>query len=505
MAQQQRSTPRRPSRSLIALVCFDICAALLAVVAIFVFRTSETVMMFSRKAGALFIPEAFAFYCFAALLMPLLFRFNNLYKYRVVSSTYDQMTQIIKSYLTFAFVLIVLLFFFQESEFAKSSRGFLLGFALLGIVFVSAERMIVGYFVRRRRFLTDQILSKTVLIVGAGHAGEMFALRVLNNPELGIEKAYFLDDDPKKIGTSVLGFPVLDAISAIQLRAIDTAADEIYVTMNAIDRQRLLEIIEECKKTQLPVKVLSRHFKIVQDGTPNMDAQAATPAHGNPVQEADHDLLSALELTQPFTIHPGLLTKRIMDFVLGMVIFLILLLPGIVISLIIRLTSRGPAIYTSYRIGKGGKAFKMFKFRTMYLNDESEHREVAEQRLKEGKHMGKPEHDPRITPIGTFLRKYSIDELPQILNVLRGDMSLIGPRPCLDYELQYFEDWHKRRFLVLPGMTGLWQVTGRQIEGLSLHDAMILDVYYAENFTIWLDLKIILKTIPVVLLGKSKG
>jgi exopolysaccharide biosynthesis polyprenyl glycosylphosphotransferase len=503
MGQQQRSTPLRPSRSLIALVCLDICTALLAVVAIFVFRTSETVIMFSRKAGALFIPEAFAFYCLAALLMPLLFRLNNLYKYRVVSSTYDQMTQIIKSYLTFAFVLIVLLFFFQELQFARSSRGFLLGFALLGIVFVSVERMIVGYVVRRRRFLTDQILSKTALIVGAGHAGETFALRVLNNPELGIEKAYFLDDDPKKIGTSVLGFPVVDAISAVQLRAIDTAADEIYVTMNAIDRQRLLEIIEECKKAHLPVKVLSRHFKIIQGGTPNASTTAG--ADETHVQEADHDLLSALELTQPFTIHPGLLTKRIMDFVLGMVIFLILLVPGMVISLIIRLTSRGPAMYTSYRIGKGGKAFKMFKFRTMYLNDESEHREAAEQRLKEGKHMGKPERDPRITPIGGFLRKYSIDELPQILNVLRGDMSLIGPRPCLDYELQYFEDWHKRRFLVLPGMTGLWQVTGRQIEGLSLHDAMILDVYYAENFTIWLDLKIILKTIPVVLLGRSKG
>ena len=113
------------------------------------------------------------------------------------------------------------------------------------------------------------------------------------------------------------------------------------------------------------------------------------------------------------------------------------------------------------------------------------------------------EDDPRITNIGRFLRKYSIDDVPQIRNVLRGDMSLVGPRPCFAYEMQYFDDWHKRRFMVLPGLTGLWQVTGRQMSNLGLHDAMILDVFYADNFTIWLDVTILLKTIPVVLFGKG--
>ncbi len=475
----------RPSTSKTVLIILDMLTALLAVVAIFTFRTSETVSTFSRKAGALFIPEAFVFYCLAALLMPLLFRLNSLYKYRIVASTYDQITQIIKSYFTFFVVLIVLLFFFQELRFAKSSRGFLLGFMLLGILFVSVERSVVGYFTRRRRFLTDEIEAKTVLVIGAGNAGETFALQVLNNPELGIEKAYFLDDDTKKISTSVLGFSVIDSISAVQHKAIDVRADEIYVTINNIDRERLLEIIEECKRTRLPVKVLSRHFRIVQNEFTGND-------------------VSALALSSQFTIHPGLVAKRVMDFVLGMIIFLVLLVPGLLIALLVRLTSRGAAFYLSERVGKGGKLFRMFKFRTMYINDESEHRRAAEERLKEGKHMGKPENDPRITPIGRFLRKYSIDEFPQILNVLRGDMSLVGPRPCLEYEMQYFEDWHKRRFLVLPGLTGLWQVTGRQIEGLILHDAMILDVFYAENFTVWLDIKIMLKTVPVMIFGKSK-
>lgn len=479
-------TGKQFSFSKAVLLALDVLTALLAVQIIFVFRTSETVIAFSRKAGALYKTEAFIFYTLAALSIPLFFRLNNLYKYRVVANPTDQIPQIIKSYFTLGMVLLVLLFFFQDRVLATSARGFWLGFELLGIVLVSIERAVVSVFVQKRKFLRDEIVAKKVLILGAGHAGETFALRVLNDPELGIEKAYFLDDDTEKIGKSLLGFPILGKISDVQASAVDIGADEIFITINAVTRERLLEIIEECKKTKLPIKVFSRHFRIVQN---EMEGRIVS---------------GALELPSQMTIHPGLVAKRIVDVLVGTTVFLIALIPWVLIALAIWLTSRGPILYTSYRIGKGGQPFKMFKFRTMYLNDETEHRETAEQRLKEGVHMGKPENDPRITPVGRFLRKYSIDEFPQILNVLRGEMSLVGPRPCLDYEMQYFEDWHKRRFLVLPGLTGLWQVTGRQIDGLSLHDAMILDVFYAENFTIWLDIKILLKTVPVVLFGKSK-
>jgi undecaprenyl-phosphate galactose phosphotransferase len=493
MLEQSSSTQVSTTRvagltlSKILLILLDIVAALAAVQTIFSFRASEMVISYSRKVGAPFSVEQFAFYALAACALPVFFRLNNLYKYRVVTNWLDQIPQILKSLTTLSFVLIVIQFFFFKSQFAYSARGFLLGFGVLTFLFVALERAFIAYFVRQRMFMTEEVIAKKALVIGAGHAGETFALRILNDPELGIETAYFLDDDAEKAGHSLLGFPILGSVNEVQSRAIDVAADEIYITINAIKRERLLEIIEECKKTKLPVRVFSRHFRIVQG---EMDTTGV--------------ISGALELPSQVTIQPGLIAKRSMDAVIGMIVFLLLLVPGIVIALAVKLSSRGPVFYDSYRIGKGGRPFKMFKFRTMYLNDESQHRETAEQRLKAGEHMGKPENDPRITPIGRILRKYSIDEFPQILNVLRGEMSLVGPRPCLDYELQYFEDWHKRRFLVLPGLTGLWQVTGRQIEGLSLHDAMILDVFYAENFTIWLDIKIMLKTIPVVLFGKSK-
>ncbi len=457
----------------------DILTALCAVAGIVFFREYAKDLGFSTKIGAIFKPEAIAFYSVAACSLPMLFRLNNLYKYRVLAQWAAQAAQIIKSFLTLALILIILLFFFQEADFAISARGTLLGFTGLGILLFLIERAVVVLLMRRNIIFHGRIEAKRVLIIGAGRTGETLGLTILNDPALGIEQAWFVDDDAEKIGTSVLGFPVLGPIANILNPAINTAADEIYVAINTASHDRLLTIIEACKATKLPVKVMSRRFQMI------------------------HNAGEALDISSQVTIRPAMIAKRIIDISVALCVALVIALPCFIVALLVKLTSRGPIFYASYRVGKGGKLFKMFKFRTMYLNDESERRVAAQARLQAGQHMGKVEDDPRITPVGKILRKYSIDELPQLLNVLRGDMSLIGPRPCLEYELQYFEEWHKRRFLVLPGLTGLWQVTGRQIEGLNLHDAMILDVYYAENFTLWLDIQILLKTIPVVLFARG--
>ncbi len=461
------------------LIFVDILTALCAVAGIVFFREYALDLGFSQKIGAIFKTEAIVFYSIAACSVSLLFRLNNLYKYRVLAQWSAQAAQIIKSFLTLALVMIILLFFFQGEDFTVSARGTLLGFILLGILLFFVERAVIVILMRKNIIFAGRIEAKRVLIIGAGRTGETLGLSILNDPALGIEHAWFIDDDEEKIGTTVLGFPVLGPIANILNHAINTAADEIYVAINTASHDRLLTIIEACKATKLPLKVMSRRFQMIQDTS------------------------VALDIGSQVTIRPAMIAKRIIDLSITLCAVLLLLIPAVLVALAVILTSRGPIFYASYRVGKGGKLFKMFKFRTMYLNDESEHRIAAQARLQAGQHMGKVVDDPRITPIGKILRKYSIDELPQLLNVLRGDMSLIGPRPCLEYELQYFEEWHKRRFLVLPGLTGLWQVTGRQIEGLNLHDAMILDVYYAENFTLWLDIQILFKTIPVVLFARG--
>jgi lipopolysaccharide/colanic/teichoic acid biosynthesis glycosyltransferase len=202
---------------------------------------------------------------------------------------------------------------------------------------------------------------------------------------------------------------------------------------------------------------------------------------------------------------PHWAVKRAVDVVGAGVLLLMAGLPMLVISLIIRLTSPGPILFRQERVGMDGKRFELLKFRSMTAGASDQvHRDFMFQMLSstatsdEGtSSFFKLTNDPRITKIGKVLRRYSIDELPQLLNVLKGDMSLVGPRPALAYEVDLYEDWQLRRLDVLPGMTGLWQVSGRS--RLSPADMLRLDVHYAETWSLFKDLLIILKTIPAIL------
>lgn len=194
----------------------------------------------------------------------------------------------------------------------------------------------------------------------------------------------------------------------------------------------------------------------------------------------------------------GLLLKRVLDVLLSAMIVLVLSPILIAVAIAIKLDSRGPVFYSSERIGKRGRVFRCIKFRTMVRDAERRRADVMHMNEREGV-LFKITNDPRITRLGRFLRKYSIDELPQFFNVLRGDMSIVGPRPPLASEVKEYKLSHLRRLDVMPGVTGLWQVQGRQDP--SFDSYISLDVTYIENWSIWLDLKIIGRTIGVVLAG----
>jgi lipopolysaccharide/colanic/teichoic acid biosynthesis glycosyltransferase len=167
----------------------------------------------------------------------------------------------------------------------------------------------------------------------------------------------------------------------------------------------------------------------------------------------------------------------------------------LLIALAIKLDSRGPVLYSDRRVGLNETEFDMLKFRTMRA-DAEEHQAELERRNEADGALFKIKDDPRVTRVGDILRRFSLDEVPQVLNVLRGEMSLVGPRPLpvRDYEL--LEPWHRKRYLVLPGMTGLWQIAGRS--SLGFDDLVRLDFYYLEHWSIWLDISILLKTLPAV-------
>ena len=194
--------------------------------------------------------------------------------------------------------------------------------------------------------------------------------------------------------------------------------------------------------------------------------------------------------------------KRIIDIIIATVLLIILLPIFICIILLVKVTSKGPLIYKWHVIGKDGKPFTGYKFRTMILNADY----LKTSLLKSNEMTGpvfKMKYDPRITKVGKFLRKYSLDELPQLWSVLKGEMSLVGPRPAGPKEWEKYEDWHKRKLSVTPGITCLWQINGRN-EIHEFDDWVKLDLEYIDNWSLWLDFKILLQTIPTVLKGTGQ-
>ncbi len=201
--------------------------------------------------------------------------------------------------------------------------------------------------------------------------------------------------------------------------------------------------------------------------------------------------------------------KRILDLVLACLILVVFAPFLLLIMLAIKIGSSGPVLHTQIRLGKNGKPFKFYKFRSMYVNgDDAEHRSYVKRLIKagnpyeagkSGKLFFKISDDSRVTRLGKLIRKYSVDEFPQLFNVLRGEMSLVGPRPPLPYEYDDYSDWHRKRLDGIPGITGLWQVNGKNT--VPFEEMVELDIHYLKNWSLWLDIKIVLRTLPAMLKG----
>ena len=206
------------------------------------------------------------------------------------------------------------------------------------------------------------------------------------------------------------------------------------------------------------------------------------------------------------------LIKRGVDIVFSLLVLIIGFPFFLAIALLIKITSKGPVFFAQKRIGENGEEFTLYKFRTMRVGaDDSIHREFTRNFIlgkmdKSGLDVKKGSvykitNDPRVTGIGSFLRRTSLDELPQFINILKGEMTIVGPRPPLPYEYEYYDDWHKLRLKVKPGLTGLWQVSGRS--SVPFNEMVMLDLYYIENWSLLLDFRIMLQTIPVMFRGSG--
>ena len=426
-------------------------------------------------------------YALLVVMILSLFFYSGLYIHHVIQTRAKQFFYIVKSFFYADIFIIVIAFFFLSSTLTATFREFIIWFTVSGILFTFTGRMIFRYLIRTNKSLSTLKPPRRLIIIGAGEAAKLYVAGIVNDRD-SVDSIIFLDDDPNKHGTTIFGYPVEGRTSDVSIRAASFKADEICVLINKISKERLLEIVQLAKKTSLPVKISSSHYNLMFTGIYDQKEESVETV---PFISKDYQKLD-------------LVYKRALDLVGAFLMSVILLIPGLIIASLVMLTSKGPALHTSFRVGKGGKLFRMYKFRSMRINNGVEHLMMATVRTKNGFHTGKVENDPRITSLGRFLRKYSIDEIPQLINVLRGDMSLVGPRPYFNYELEDYQEWQFRRFHMKPGITGLWQITGRQNRHMLLDDALSTDVFYTDHYNIWMDIRILLKTIPVVLSGTGR-
>ena len=275
------------------------------------------------------------------------------------------------------------------------------------------------------------------------------------------------------------GLPVLGAVSDLARVLHDQRPDELIVSGADLGEEELLDLVEQAHRWGVKVRIAPTTAELLtQRGE-------YVPGQGVPLFELRPPVFAGLDWA----------VKRAFDSVVSTAMIILAAPAWGVIALAVKLDSPGPVFYRDRRVGLAEREFGMFKFRSMYV-DAGERQAGLEASNEASGPLFKIKDDPRVTRVGRILRRYSLDEIPQILNVLRGEMSLVGPRPLPLRDYVQLEDWHRKRYLVLPGMTGLWQVSGRI--DLTFDDLVRLDFYYLENWSIWLDISILAKTLPAV-------
>jgi exopolysaccharide biosynthesis polyprenyl glycosylphosphotransferase len=323
-------------------------------------------------------------------------------------------------------------------------------------------------------------VRRRAVLVGEGGDVEHLQ-RALGGGRGGIAYDFLGAVGPSPDGISL---PFLGRITDLPRIFTQREVDELIVAERDFDDRALLEIVELAHRRGVRVRVAPT--------TADLLTQRADYVAGQGVP--------LFELRPPTFVGTDWLIKRTFDLLVSLLVVVIGLPVWIAIALAIKLSSRGPVFFRDRRVGLNEREFDMIKFRTMRAGA-SELQPGLEAANEAKGALFKLRDDPRVTRVGAFLRRFSLDEVPQVLNVLRGEMSLVGPRPLPLRDYKLLEDWHRKRYLVLPGMTGLWQIAGRS--DLSFDDLVRLDFYYLENWSIWLDISILLRTIPAVVAGRG--
>jgi len=412
-----------------------------------------------------------------SILLPITFKLDGVYNVRRGQSWFFQMYAIVNATAKGTIVLLALTFFFRPLVY---SRLLFLEAALLIVILTGLSRLVKGAVearLRRRGIGVDR-----VLIVGGGEIGRTVIRTIVARPELGYHIVGLVDDNPDKGRADIGRIKGLGGLDKLAEIVDQEAVDQVLITLPWMYHRKIMGIVHECQRKRVEARIVPDMFQM------SLSQVDVDDLGGIPLIGVRKTIIGRWQ---------GVL-KRLMDVMFATLGgFLVLPLMG-VIALAIKLDSSGPAVFRQLRVGKTGRQFWCYKFRSMRQGAEDERERLQAFNEADGP-VFKMRDDPRRTRVGRWLRRTSLDELPQLYNVLRGEMSLVGPRPPLPEEVAQYEAWQMRRLEVAPGITGLWQVSGRS--NLSFDEQCLLDIYYIENWSPFLDITIFLRTVPQVFTG----
>lgn len=414
------------------------------------------------------------------LVSLLVFKINGLYILKDRFSL-DEFPDILKAVTISAVIVMAVTFLYRQFTF---SRIVLVMGWLSNIILISLWRFGFSRFRQYLKFKLGGI--KRVLIVGTGKlALELYqAGQSGKNPNFQILGLINCAKDEHKDWPEFKGVSVYNGIDSTVAAMEELKINEVVMTTLPEARSQMLDIIIECERKSVEFKIIPDILEIITTRS-QIDQYLGLPVLSlKPIQLSGFNVI----------------IKRVFDIIISSIVLIIIAIPLLIIALLIKLDSPGPVFYKHKRMGYKGQELDFLKFRSMGQDADDKLKEILHMNDRQGP-VFKMKNDPRITKIGKFLRHYSLDELPQFINVLKGDMSIVGPRPQVLWEAALYDEWAKRRLMVLPGITGLWQVSGRS--NLSYEEMIKLDIYYIENWSLWLDIEILLQTVPTVLFARG--
>jgi len=412
------------------------------------------------------------------LLMVTHLNFEEIYLNRLGTTWFDELYGIINATTTSVLLVIVFFFIFQYSGSSRLVYSYLI---VTLVFYLSMARLVLHWW---KNWLQGRGIGVTrTLIVGGGEIGRTLMGHIVAQPELGYDVAGFVDDNPD-LQHNIGRFRVLGNINDIQRLVPEHGVEKVIITLPWQYQDKIRRIIKECEQKGVQCRIVPDLFHLSLTNV-TLDEIKGVPLIGT---------------KEPALKGMNYALKRFVDVTVSSLVLVLFMPILLLVALAIRLESPGKAIFKQIRVGRNGQLFEVYKFRSMYVGADKEIHELAEVNEADGP-LFKIRNDPRITKLGRFIRKTSLDEFPQLWNVLKGEMSLVGPRPSLPNEVAQYEPWHCKRLEASPGLTGLWQVSGRS--DIPFDDMMLLDIYYTEQWSLKLDIVILLRTIPAVLLQRG--